>query len=96
MVEVNWINSWLAHVHFNKASPSPGPCKNQPLLVINDDETAFVPKPGVSLATKTNQGDYRIVSVAMWKEICKFYPGSGPVIKTKFVKVRLFNVFFFM
>jgi hypothetical protein len=87
VVEVNWVTSWLAHVHFNKTSPAPGPCKNLPLLEVNEENTAFVPKPGLSIATKSNRGDYRLISEAMWKEICKLYPGSGPAITTKFVKV---------
>ena len=78
----------MLYCHLNRGiNPNPGPCRNDCLLVPNEEGTAWVAKPGLVMARKENEGDYRRISKAAWKAFCEMYPGSGPEIKVRFYEV---------
>lgn len=86
VISSGWMNSWLLYAHLNRGiNPNPGRIDNESLLDPNEDYTAWVPKPGLEMARKKHEGDYRRISEAAWKSFCEFYPGSGPTIKMEFV-----------
>lgn len=79
------MNAWLMYCHLNKnVNPNPGPCRNECLLDTNPDEAGWVAKPGLVMARKDKEGDYRRISKATWETFCELYPGSGPTIRMKF------------
>lgn len=81
VVNVTWINAWLAFVHLLKTSPEPGPCDNTLLLERDEENKCWTPATELVLARKSKRGDYRHVTEETWKHIYKLYPGSGPAIK---------------
>lgn len=83
VVDSNWINAWLAFVHFNQYSPAPGNINNGNLIRIIVDETGKhfrLPKEGLELASTSKPGHFRLVRESVWNLYCDLYPGSGPKI----------------
>lgn len=83
VVESNWINAWLAFVHFNQFSPAPGKIHNSNLITIEYDDNnnqVRIPKSGLELASTSKAGHFRVVRESVWKLYCELYPGSGPKI----------------
>lgn len=83
VVESNWINAWLAFVHFNQFSPAPGKIHNSNLITIEYDENNHqvrIPKSGLEIASTSKAGHFRVVRESVWKLYCELYPGSGPKI----------------
>lgn len=76
-----WIESWLHYIHLNKDSPRPGPCKNNRLIIWDEESSKWVGRKGLYMADNSRSGDYRRVSEATWKEYCRRYEGSGPSIR---------------
>lgn len=81
VVNVTWVNAWLAFVHLLKTSPEPGPCDNTILLERDEENKCWIPLADLVLARKAKRGDYRHVTEETWRHINKLYPGSGPAIK---------------
>ena len=88
IAESTWIESWLAFVHYNKTSPAPGPCRNDYLLRVDDENKYWLPKENLIMARKNGAGNYRRVSQEAWRQICALYPGSGPEISVDFKEVQ--------
>jgi hypothetical protein len=86
-VSTAWINAWLAFTYAHKTSPDPGICNNDVLLMRDDVNKCWIPRPELVMDKGKRTGDYRRVSEATWREICSLYPGSGPSIKFTFKEV---------
>jgi len=81
VVDTAWLNAWLQYTRLDKdVSPRPGPCRNDRLIVWNEEVHAFGVRDGLLMASAKWKGDYRRVSVAAWEKFQTLYPGSGPTI----------------
>jgi len=81
-----WVQSWLCYVHLERnIAPMPGPCRNDRLIMLNQETNEWVARSGLIMAVKDRAGDYRRVTEEVWREFQKLYPGSGPEISTFFV-----------
>jgi hypothetical protein len=91
------MNAWMLYCHLNKdVNPNPGPCRNECLLDLDEYGEAWVSKPGLVMARKDKEGDYRRISKAAWDVFCELYPGSGPQIKIAFYEVIYLDEFIHM
>jgi hypothetical protein len=60
---------------------STGPCRNDRLVIFDEQEQCWVPRLGLLLTDKRTRGNYSVVSGAVWEVFRDCYPGSGPEIK---------------
>ena len=80
IIDSVWIDAWLQYVHLNTMAPGPGPCRNDRLIVFDDEKMSWVSKKGLRPASKLLKGDYRRVSKKIWETYKLYYPASGPMI----------------
>jgi len=82
VVDTNWFNAWMSFVHLDRnSSPNPGPCRNDRLVTFDEHTQRWVPRSGLVATDKRTNGNYSLMSPAVWEVFRDCYPGSGPEIK---------------
>jgi len=89
VIETAWLSAWLTYTRLDKGvSPRPGICRNDRLIIWNEEENKYVVRNGLTMASKTWKGDYRRVSLKTWEKFQELYPGSGPTITMEYTPAK--------
>lgn len=81
IVDTNWFNAWMSFVHLDRDTcPNPGPCRNDRLVVFDEATQRWVARRGLVATDKRTNGNYSLMSPAVWEVFRDCYPGSGPHI----------------